>query len=281
MDVGIYGDCKRCRNLGGVLSNSLPDFLVVGAMKAGTTSLFNYLIDHPQIWMPWNKEVDYFSNDTNWNRGQDWYLGHFSEAAVELAGETPGEHASDGSTPGVVLAVGEASPNYSKRHLFPQTVDRIRETLATVKVIYIVRDPVARLQSMYVDMLAYGGEERSIDEAVSADDDYVLTSCYGYQVQPYVEAFGVDRIHVLTSQELRQHRVETTAGVYRFLGVDDAFVSPRLASEANPRSEKQIGTETGDRINVDLSESLLAELNTRFAEDRALLSATLGFDPFA
>jgi hypothetical protein len=240
----------------------LPSFLIIGAMKAGTTSLFTYLVDHPQIWMPWNKELDFFSNEKNWERGVGWYEEQFLSKAE--AAETE------------IQAVGEASPNYSKRHLFGETASRVAETLPGVKLVYVIREPVARLQSMYVDMLAYGGEERSIDEAVAADDDYVLTSCYGYQLEPYLDYISRDRIHILSAEDLRTNRRTTTSDVYRFLGVDPAFESPRLASEANQRSEKQVGAQSGDRIDVDLSPDLRQTLEARFEEDRQLLNRLLG-----
>lgn len=206
----------------------LPTFLVIGAMKAGTTSLFHYLADHPDVAMPWMKEIDFFSDDTKWARGIDWYSGHFTTPAI---------------------GVGEASPNYSKRHLFPATAQRIADTLPEVRLIYVIRDPIERLQSMYVDMLAYGGEQRSIDDAVMDDGDYVLTSCYGYQLQPYVELMGSGRILVVDAARLQSDRLDTLAKVYAFIGVRPGHVPAELDPVAtNPREHKAVPTELGRRL---------------------------------
>jgi hypothetical protein len=203
----------------------LPDFIVIGAMKAGTTSLFQYLRPHPQVFMPWRKEVDFFSSKTNWPKGVGWYEEHF-------AGAPPGHK------------IGEASPNYSKRHLWPETPDRLMDTLPEVRIIYLVRDPIVRLQSMYLDMLSYGGETRSIGRAL-ANIDYVLTSSYGMQIEPYVARLGRDRVLVDTSERLRAEPAAVMQRIFAFLDVDPAFGLELTPIEANPSASKRIPTRLG------------------------------------
>ncbi len=268
----------------------LPNFLVIGAMKAGTTSLFRYLSEHPDIVMPWSKELDFFSNDEVWGRGLSWYEAQFQ---------------------GQGSAVGEASPNYAKRHLFPDTASRIIATLPDVRLIYLVRDPIERLQSMYVDMLAYGGETRPLEEAVRADPDYILTSCYGFQLEPFLAEIDRDRVLVLRTGRLRQDRIETVGKAYRFLGVVDDHIPSGIDDDANTRAEKRVPTKAGRRLleqsryrstvdadtrwsslhdrlltrpprrsDVALSPGLRSELAERFHRDRDRLRALLGHDPF-
>ena len=78
----------------------LPNFLVIGAAKAGTTSLYHYLRAHPQIYMSERKELNFFIEKDGWEKGQEWYEKQFERA-------------------GDAVAIGEASPNHSKYPLFP------------------------------------------------------------------------------------------------------------------------------------------------------------------
>ncbi len=206
----------------------LPDFIVIGAMKAGTTALFQYLVKHPQVSMPWRKELDFFSNEANWAKGIAWYEEQFDNAA-------PGQR------------VGEASPNYSKRHSWPETPKRMAEVLPDVRIIYMVRDPIARMQSMYLDMLHYGGEVRSMNEA-AIDHDYRTTSSYGWQLVPYVQTYGADRVLVETADRLRADRDAVLDRVFRFLDVDPAVMPEVGPIEANRSDEKRIPNQLGRRI---------------------------------
>ena len=206
----------------------LPDFIVIGAMKAGTTALFQYLVKHPRVSMPWRKELDFFSNETNWAKGVAWYEEQFANAS-------PGQR------------VGEASPNYSKRHTWPETPGRMAEVLPNARIIYMVRDPIARMESMYLDMLHYGGEVRSMNE-VSGDHDYRTTSSYGWQLAPYVETYGADRVLVETADRLRADRDAVLDRVFRFLDVEPGDMPAVGPIEANRSDEKRIPNWLGRRI---------------------------------
>ena len=105
----------------------LPDFIVIGAMKTGTTSLQHYLECHPLISMA-PKELNYFSEGINWHRGLDWYRGHFQH--------------ND-------LVQGEVSPSYSKCHLYSNIPKNIHAVVPEVKIIYVLREPVARIVSHF------------------------------------------------------------------------------------------------------------------------------------
>ena len=214
----------------------LPDFIVIGAMKAGTTSLFRYLNLHPNIYMPWRKELDFFSNPAHWEKGVAWYEEQF-------AGASPGE------------IIGEASPNYTKAppdhryqegsgHTWPETSKRMAETVPNAKLIYLIRDPIDRMESMHLDMLHYGGQYRTMANAIN-NPDYVMTSLYGLQLAPYVELFGADQILVETSERLRSDRTVVLDKVFSFLGVDPAAMPDPGPIEANRSDEKRIPNRLG------------------------------------
>jgi len=227
----------------------LPDFIVIGAMKAGTTALFQYLVKHPGVYMPWRKELDFFSNQAKWDQGVGWYEEQFADAP-----------------PGVL--VGEASPNYTKRHSWPETSDRMAKVVPEAKLIYMVRDPIARMQSMYLDMLHYGAEVRSMND-VTGDHDYIATSLYGWQLAPFVEAYGSDRVLVETAHRLRVDRDGVLDRVLTFLGVDPSAMPEIEPIEANRSDAKRIPNRLGMYIRrsrpwaVDPSRSDLPGWRTR------------------
>ncbi len=114
----------------------LPNLLVVGAMKCGTSSLHNYLARHPDIFMSAEKELNFFTG-SNSGQSLDWYKAQFPvDAPVR----------------------GESSQNYSKRHnpLFPGAAEAIKAVIPDTKLIYLVRDPIERYRSHKVEN--YHGE---------------------------------------------------------------------------------------------------------------------------
>lgn len=180
----------------------LPDFLVIGAMKAGTTSLYHYLAAHPQVFMPRVKELDFFTEELSWRRGWAWYRRQFSDAGPEAR------------------AVGEASTSYTKYPRYRGTAERIAQYLPKARLIYVVRDPLERIRSHYQHRVAIGEENRGIDEAVRADPVYVDYCRYAMQIDKYLEHFDRSQLLLLTSENLRSRRRETMHEVFRFLGVD-------------------------------------------------------------
>lgn len=113
----------------------LPTFIVIGAMKCGTTSLYYALDAHPEIEMSDRKETDFFIRARNYRRGTDWYEDRF---------------------PASGQARGECSPNYTKAHLFPRVARRMHDLVPDVHLVYMVRDPIDRIVSHYVGNRAVG-----------------------------------------------------------------------------------------------------------------------------
>lgn len=179
----------------------LPNFLIIGAAKAGTTSLYHYVRSHPQAFMPERKELSFFCEEFNWNRGVDWYERHFEGA-------------------GSAVAVGEASPRYTVHPLYRGVPARIAGLLPGVRLVYLVREPIKRMQSHYLDRVIHGLESQSIEQALLGNAFYLSSSSYALQLEQYLEYFPRDRILVILSEDLQRDRQEALSRVFRFLGID-------------------------------------------------------------
>jgi hypothetical protein len=196
---------------GGPTAGALPNLVVIGAMKCGTSSLHRYLDLHPAIAMSALKEPNFFLTTQwgTWDRGTDWYRGLFDPRAPVR---------------------GEASVNYTGLPFSEGTAERMRETLGPdVKLIYMVRDPIERAVSHYLHARAAGRERRTLAEGLgNFETRYVLRSMYATQLEPFVEAFGAERIHVDTQAALLRDRAATMRRIFRFLEVDEEFTSPQF-----------------------------------------------------
>jgi hypothetical protein len=190
----------------------LPSFLVIGAMKAGTTSLHRYLSAHPDVFLPERKEIEFFSEPENWARGLDWYREHFRAGAGHVAR-------------------GEASTGYTKLPRFPGTADRVAAVVPEVRLVYLVRDPVERMRSHYVHNVLRGTEQRPLEAALLSGEHYLPVSRYARQLAPYRERLGDDRILVVASEDLRDHRHAVVTRVLGFLGVDGPLPEGALDQE--------------------------------------------------
>src|SRR5687768_6104665 len=209
---------ERRRARGG----ALPDLIVIGGLKCGTTSLHHYLNLHPGIAMSRPKELNFFVAELNWQLGLDWYRSHFP-AGVSVRGET--------------------SPHYTNRPRFEGVAARMRETLGPdVRVVYMVRHPIDRLLSHYLHNVGGGYEERELAEAVANPQSaYVQRGMYAFQLEPYLDAFQADRVLVVSREELARERDATVRRVFAHAGVDPDFTSPEFDREWETGSGKGSG----------------------------------------
>ncbi len=198
----------------------LPNFLIIGAAKAGTTSLYHYVRAHPQAFMPERKELSFFCEQFNWNRGREWYESHFADA-------------------GSAVAVGEASPRYTVYPLYEGVPARVASLIPDARLIYLVREPIARMQSQYLDNVINGLEKRSIEEAVEVEPFYLTSSRYALQLDQYLEFFHRDRILVLRSEDMRSERERALARVFGFLEIDPSWADPLLETEYLTMSQRR------------------------------------------
>lgn len=198
----------------------LPNFLVIGAMKSGTTSLYHYLRAHPEVYMPELKEVDFFTTELNWNKGWKWYLKQFAAA------------------PPSARALGEASTSYTKYPRYSGVPERIAEHLPEAKLIYVVRHPIDRMRSHYQHNVALGEERAPIDEALLQNPAYIDCSRYAMQLERYLSLFPRGRISIFPSEDLRSARAETVRKVLEFLEVDPGAEIPTLNEEFYKTEER-------------------------------------------
>jgi hypothetical protein len=206
------GARKRVLRAPSTLRSRDPNFLVIGAMKAGTTSLYHYLRAHPQIEMAGVKELDFFVEEMNWSRGWEWYRRQFARS-------------------GEADAVGEASTNYAKypRHL--GVPERISSALPKIRLVYVVREPVDRIRSHYLHRVAQGRERRPMEHALLQDPVYLDTSRYALQIEQYLRHFPPQQLLVITSEALRNNRLQTLSTVYEFLRVQGDVIPSGVERE--------------------------------------------------
>jgi hypothetical protein len=196
-----------------VTAGRLPNFLLIGAMKAGTTSLYHYLQGHPQVFVPQYKAPEFFVAESNFRRGIDWYRKQFAGAGPRA------------------IAVGEASNAYAKYPKFGGVPQRMAEFIPDVRLVYIVRDPIARIRSHYQTRFAEGTERLPLEVAVFTNPIYLNYSRYALQIEQYLEYFPREQMLVITAEDLRNHRVMTVKAVYEFLGVDPTLTPTELERE--------------------------------------------------
>jgi len=207
--------------------SALPTFLVIGAMKAGTYSLHNYLDLHPAIEMSRKrKEVNFFVKELNWRHGLDWYRKHFR---------------------GHTLMRGESSTRYSMMDRHRGVPERIKKVLPNARLVYVVRDPIRRLQSQYVHEYDDYQEHRSFDEMLRAEDRHLAlnSGLYYRQLQAYLKHFPADAIKVVCFEELAAKPVETMQSVLEFLEVDADFEHPAWSESHNDSADKRRETRAG------------------------------------
>ncbi|MCL1599095.1 MAG: sulfotransferase [Actinomycetia bacterium] len=179
----------------------LPTFVVIGAMKAGTTTIHAWLADHPDVFMSEEKELDFFIESQRWSMGVAWYRSQFADA-------------------GDSIARGESSPDYTKTHNDPLVPVRMASVIPDARLVYLVREPISRMRSMYRHLVLDGTEQRSFEDAIAADDDYVETSRYMRQIRAFLEHYEADQILVVTTERLADDPDGTMAEVFDHIGVD-------------------------------------------------------------
>ncbi|WCO65841.1 sulfotransferase [Iamia majanohamensis] len=188
----------------------LPDFVVIGAMKAATTSLFTWLAQHPGTTLPPGKEPTFFSDDRRWARGVDWYRCLFPEG------------------PGIT---GEASPAYTWPDRSAVAAARLEATAPDARLVFVAREPGARARSHYLHRVRRGVERQPFAAAIArSGNPYVTTSCYWTCLQPWLTGPTADRLLVVRFEDLTGPDETTWREVLGHLGLADA---PRPALVAN------------------------------------------------
>jgi len=193
---------------------TLPTFIVAGTFKAATTSIYDYLKQHPQIFMPEIKEAKYFvyepHNPEHVQARRQKYPVRTLDEYRELFGE-----ATDAT------AIGEASPVYISS-LF--ALQQIYQTIPDVQLIFSLRNPIDRAYSAYSMRLRNGYESRPVRQAMQEDAQDFLAKTYYKQLLPWYEHFPAEQIKVVLFEDIKQDAVQVMQEIYQFLGVDRTFV---------------------------------------------------------
>lgn len=180
----------------------LPTFLIIGAMKAGTTTLYRDLLANPGVAFARDKEVGCLASDK----------------VLSTAGTA--EYARLFRNAGNATAVGDASTNYAKLPDFPGVAERAYRVVGPgLKVVYMVRDPIPRLLSQHHFESQRGWMSRDTDQAIRSNPRLLSYSKYGMQIEPWCQRFGNANIKVVQFERYISHRQETLNDVSRFLGV--------------------------------------------------------------
>jgi len=212
-------------------SRILPDFLIIGGQKCGTTSLYYNLVSHPCVIPSLFKEIRYF--DINYRKGEYWYRAHFpSKQGMDLAGGSQGDR----------VVTGEASPSYIFN---PHAPRRIKELLPDVRLILMLRNPVDRAYSHYYHSVRYWGEKLSFADAVEQEAErlngeyekllndenyhsrnrirysYTTRGIYANQLACWLEIFTLSQILILKSEDYKSHPEGTYRRVFDSLGLPE------------------------------------------------------------
>lgn len=179
-----------------------PNFLVIGAQKSGTTSLCALLGQHPEIFMSDPKEPHFFANDKIYARGWEWYAALFEKA-------------------GNAKAIGEGSTGYSLHTVYPKAPARIARALPDARLIYMVRDPLERMESAWMQRKGDGMPVWSLGKTLRRYPRMVDASRYWRQLNYYRRYYPDDRILILFFEEFREYSGEVLRRCYEFLGVDN------------------------------------------------------------
>lgn len=202
---------------------TLPDFLVIGVMKGGTTSMFQYLAAHPQVRPPFRKEIKFF--DIHYTKGLNWYRAHFP---LQFKME-------DGAV------TGEATPYYI---FHPLAAQRVAKVLPGAKLIVMLRNPVDRAYSHYSHMRRVGREPLSFEDALASEPDrlageaekiiadpncstfvhvhysYLARGRYAEQLPRWFEHFPHEQVLILPSEGLTTAPAQVFQKALDFLGLN-------------------------------------------------------------
>jgi hypothetical protein len=237
----------------------LPDFLVIGAMKSGTSSLHRYLGQHPDVFTSKRKELNYFWHHPGRGQPIERYASHFA-------------HAGDAKV------AGESSPNYMKEHMRPGTAARIAGTLPKARLICLLRDPIDRLVSHYAHNVWMGRESRPFADAVlDPNEGFLMSSRYGWQLSHYIARFPRSQLLVMNMEDI--NRPEGIRRVLEYLDVDPTFridTSGRYFKKGDPLPDGG-GLDDNGKVVPSMRDRLAALLRDDIVQLRSQLGSDLSY----
>lgn len=200
---------------------ALPDFVIIGAQRCGTTSLYNYVADHPGVASAFMKETHFF--DLHFSKGLGWYRAHFP-----LASHRPRQ------------IIGEATPYYL---YYPHAARRVRAAMPGAKLIVLLRNPIDRAYSHYNHEVSMGAESLSFEDALAREESvlpaetarvvadegyrsyahfhysYLARGIYADQLEPWTSLFPREELLVIRSEDFYADPATVVGQVFGFLGL--------------------------------------------------------------
>ncbi|GGQ55914.1 sulfotransferase family protein [Couchioplanes azureus] len=254
----------------------LPDFLVIGTKRGGTTSLWRYLIQHPlvpRLFPAWNTKTSHYFEE-NWPRGEAWYRSHFPTRRQRAALER--KH-------GGPCKVGEAAPLYM---FHPLVAGRVADLMPQARMIVLLRDPVERAFSHWKERRGEGVEPLDFAAALAAEESrtagekarleaepgyfspafdwysYRARGRYLEHLEPWLERFDRSQLFIVASETLYREPAQTYARILDFIGL--------------PAFELPAYDVYNDRPSKGMDDSVRAELSAYYRPYNAALEERLG-----
>jgi len=223
------------------LLRSWPSFLIIGAAKAGTTSLFHLLVQHPQINEALEKEIHFF--DLNYYRGLNWYRYHFPIKKR-------------------ICITGEASPLYL---YWPETEKKVAKWFPYIKLIVILRNPIDRAYSQYQHAIRNGNEFLSFEEGITHEEkrltsdfgkmefSYLSRSLYYEQLSMWFKKFPRKQFCIIENEDFKNNTQEVVNTIFNFLNLPNHTLKsiPKLRSSGDPAIHNMYESKASSDIGID------------------------------
>lgn len=223
---------------------ALPNLVVIGAQKCGTSGLHFYLGLHPEVSVSTPKELNFFIAERNWKLGVDWYCERFDRGSPVRV---------------------DASPNYTAYPQFEGVPERMSRIVPDARLIYIVRDPIDRIAAHWVHNYSKGRHTGELARTiVNPKASYVARSRYAMQIERFLAYFPREQLLVIEQEDLRFRRDETLRSVFEFAGANPEFTHRRFGSERHKTKRKTRLTSLGTRM-----ETRRANAQRRLLSDQA------------
>lgn len=201
-----------------------PEFMLIGASKCATSSIIEWLRRHPSVFVTQPKEPGFFNRDEVFAKGLDWYYELYRDAK-----------------PGQVR--GEGSNLYTAAAMYPETVGRVKRACPHLRLVYVVRDPIARIRSLWIQIRAQAGGDHvdaDINKAIYRQYDTLIdTSLYYRQLQIYLRHYNRTDVHIALYEEFRSDPLSVMKAICKHIGVDPDEL-PSEVLHVNPSGQKTL-----------------------------------------
>jgi hypothetical protein len=228
METGIRRSRSRVPAGGDRAPGALPNVIVIGAQKCGTSGLHYYLGLHPEVSVSVPKELNFFIAERNWERGVEWYRSRFDPAAPVRV---------------------DASPNYTAYPQFKGVPERMAGLVPDARLIYLVRDPIDRIAAHWVHNYAKGRHDGELtDTILNPKASYLSRSRYAMQLERFLEHYPAEQVLVVDQMDLRADRDRTLGEIFEFAGARADFRHRGFAAERHKTERKTRATALGRRL---------------------------------